>query len=110
MVHSPLLLLPLPLMHCCDLPTSDLGSARDPSQRTWRTIDKKCMPVQLRYLGCVLAWLAEENARSGGFAHGSLDLSSVGVVGHSRGAKLAALHLVGERAAGARIAWWFAFC
>ena len=43
----------------------------------------------------VLAWLATENARAGGFAEGLLDLGTVGVAGHSRGGKLAALHLVG---------------
>ena len=31
----------------------------------------------------------------GGFAEGRLDLGRVGVAGHSRGAKLAALHFVG---------------
>ena len=61
---------------------------------------QKGMPAQLRYLDSVLAWLAEENGRPGGFAYAVLDLNSIGAVGHSRGAKLAALHLVGTLAAG----------
>ncbi len=60
----------------------------------------KHMPAQLRCLDSVLAWLAEENGRPGCYAHDKLELSSLGVVGHSRGAKLAALHLVGALASG----------
>ncbi len=52
--------------------------------------------AQLRYLDSVLDWLAAENARPSGFAENLLDLRTIGVAGHSRGAKLAALHLVGE--------------
>lgn len=50
---------------------------------------------QLKFLDPLLAWLAEQNAATGGFAEGKLDLSRVGVAGHSRGGKLAALHCVG---------------
>ncbi len=59
-------------------------------------VSHACACTQLRYLDSVLDWLAAENARPGGFAQSLLDLRTIGVAGHSRGAKLAALHLVGE--------------
>ena len=52
--------------------------------------------TQLQYMDSVLEWLAGENARPGGFAQDLLHLTTIGVAGHSRGAKLAVLHLVGE--------------
>ena len=53
--------------------------------------------VQLEFLDPLMAWLAEQNVAPGGFAEGKLDLNRVGVAGHSRGGKLAALHFVGAR-------------
>ena len=43
----------------------------------------------------LLAWLAEQNAAAGSQLHGRIALDRLGVAGHSRGAKLAALHFAG---------------
>jgi predicted dienelactone hydrolase len=54
--------------------------------------------MQLKYLGALLDWLARQNeASEGGRLSGLLDLGRVGVAGHSRGAKLAALHFAGDQ-------------
>ena len=69
-------------------------SAVPAEARTQSQPARACASAQLRYLDSVLEWLAAENVRPGGFAEALLDLRSIGVAGHSRGAKLAALHLV----------------
>ena len=51
--------------------------------------------VQLAYLAPLLRWLEAQNSTAGGFAEGRLDLALLGAAGHSRGGKLAALHLAG---------------
>ena len=51
--------------------------------------------VQLKYLGALVDWLARQDDTEGGRLSGLLDLGHIGVAGHSRGAKLAALHFAG---------------
>ena len=50
---------------------------------------------ELECLICVLDWLAAEVVRPGSRVHGKVNLASVGIAGHSRGGKLAALHFAG---------------
>ncbi len=50
---------------------------------------------ELECLHCILVWLAAENERPGSCVYGKIDLASVGIAGHSRGGKLAALHFAG---------------
>jgi len=49
--------------------------------------------VELQFLDPLLDWLIEENNKWGGFVHDIVDLSRLGLAGHSRGGKLSALHL-----------------
>lgn len=49
--------------------------------------------VELQFLDPLLDWLKEENNKWGGFVHDIVDLSRLGLAGHSRGGKLSALHL-----------------
>ena len=69
-------------------------------QRQWhcplsyRRISVLCMK-QVQYLEPLLEWLAHENASEDSRLHGMVDLDRIGVAGHSRGAKLAALHFAG---------------
>jgi predicted dienelactone hydrolase len=50
---------------------------------------------QVEYLDGLLGWLAERNGSVDSKLQGLLDLERIGVAGHSRGAKLAALHFAG---------------
>ena len=50
------------------------------------------LDAQLTFLAPLLEWLEEQNATTGGFAGGMLDLDRLAVAGHSRGGKLATLH------------------
>jgi len=50
--------------------------------------------VEARYLGPLLDWLEDQHSTMGSFVHGLIDMDRLAVSGHSRGAKLAALHLI----------------
>ena len=52
--------------------------------------------MQLTFLEPLLSWLEARDTEPGGFAEGLLDLEVLGVVGHSRGGKLATLHFAGD--------------
>ena len=54
---------------------------------------------QMQCLEPLLAWLAEQSAAAGSPLHGRVALDRLGVAGHSRGAKLAALHFAGAPSA-----------
>ena len=47
---------------------------------------------QLQFFPVLLDWLERHNGAAAGFLAGQMDLSRLGVAGHSRGGKLAALH------------------
>ncbi|CAD7699280.1 unnamed protein product [Ostreobium quekettii] len=49
--------------------------------------------VEARYLGPLLDWLEDQHSTMGSFVNGLIDMDRLAVSGHSRGAKLAALHL-----------------
>lgn len=50
--------------------------------------------VELRYLNPLLDWLENENNDGHSFLHQLVDMGRLAMAGHSRGAKLAALHLI----------------
>ena len=64
---------------------------RSPTNRAWVHLP------QMQCLEPLLAWLAEQNELTGSELHGCVALDRLGVAGHSRGAKLAALHFAGAR-------------
>ena len=55
-----------------------------------------CRP-QLGFLPGLLDWLQDQTQDSTSPLQGQLDVKSLGTAGHSRGAKLAALHLTGSK-------------
>jgi hypothetical protein len=56
-----------------------------------------CSGPQLLYVDSILAWAKVENERKSSFVYDLLNLTQLAAVGHSRGAKLAALHLTDAR-------------
>lgn len=54
------------------------------------------LPLQVRYLDGILEWLDQQNTHEGSALHGVVDMTRIGTAGHSRGAKLACLHLAGS--------------
>ena len=87
------LCMPHACMHAC-MPSSIsviliVGLARPPKSTD--------VPSQMQCLEPLLAWLAEQNASAESPLHGRVALDRLGVAGHSRGAKLAALHFAGAR-------------
>ena len=75
------------------------GASHRPCSGTYADTDGSTACLQLGFLGAVLDWLAEEQASHKSALSGMLDLSCIGTAGHSRGAKLAALHFAGKQSA-----------